>query len=416
MPEDVKRSVFIKPEARVKIIFFLDRRWMLATTVMAWLLTSLLSLAASETVGAQESNFSQRAGFAAWRERQRSQARVADARERVLLNRYRPRFMLPPNHPGPIDFYADYMASGQLQLGDGRLLDAPIDAETLNTHRRDPYATFVHIAPAASSTDIPAVIYARTDRLPVSAQGQTQSMTVLTWHAVFRHSGLPAGVEGLRALLASAVGDLHDWHQLDHYTAVSLILGAQRQPVALAMQQHNYMRTFLLGEQILLPPDGRAIIDVAVRSNELFPAQAGGQWRRAVRFADADGMRYLLGFGPQPTMAARDFTHGVAEARYELEFLRTDDAFYSFQGFLGERRLLPGRDGPPGAGYNIVPGLKPLELQLFAGYWREDSKGDLQRYEQFAVRGGSRRAFAQAQREVFLKNLDCLRRNGKVCL
>ena len=172
----------------------------------------------------------------------------------------------------------------------------------------------------------------------------------------------------------------------------------------------------MLGEQVVLPPDGRPVIDVAVRSNELFPAQAGGQWRRAVRFADADGMRYLLGFGPQPTMAARDFTHGVSEASYELEFLRTDDAFYLFQGFLGKRRLLPGRDGPPGAGYNTVPELKPLEFQLFVGYWREGSSGDLQRYEQFAVRGSSRRAFATAQREVFLKNLACLKLSGKVCL
>jgi hypothetical protein len=31
---------------------------------------------------------------------------------------------------------------------------------------------------------------------------------------------LPAGVTGLRALLLAAGGDLDDWHQLDHYTAV----------------------------------------------------------------------------------------------------------------------------------------------------------------------------------------------------
>ena len=247
MPESVKKSVFIKPGVRVKIVFFLVRRSMLATAAIAWVLASGLSLTASETVDAQETNFSQREGFTAWREQQRSQARVADPHERALLRKHRPRFMLPLNHPGPIDFYRDYMSSGQLQLGDGRVLEAPIDAATLNTHRRDPHATFVHSAPPASSSGIPAVIYARADPLPIAMEKQTQSMTVLTWHAVFRHSGLPAGVEGLRAMLAAVAGDLHDWHQLDHYTAVSLILDERQQPVALAMQQHNYIRHLFVG-------------------------------------------------------------------------------------------------------------------------------------------------------------------------
>jgi len=30
-------------------------------------------------------------------------------------------------------------------------------------------------------------------------------------------------------------------------------------------------------------------------------------------------------------MAARDFSNGVAQARYKLEYLRTDDAFYLLQ-------------------------------------------------------------------------------------
>ena len=374
----------------------------------------LAMLLAGSGLASAQTNFSQRDGFAQWREQQRSQARVADAREQALLARHRPRFMLPPQHPGLIDFYRDYMAGGELQLGDGRVIAAPIDAATLNVHQRDPLAAFVHASPAHPSS--PAVVYARADPLRIAVAGQQQTMTVLTWHAVFRTSGLPAGVRGLRALLAGVGGDLQDWHQLDHYTAASLLLDAQQRPLALAMQQHNYMRTFLLGESISLPADGRPVIDVAVRSNELFPAQKGGQWRRAVRFADTHGMRYLLGFGPAPLMAARDYTNGVTEADYRVEFLPTDDAFYLFEGYLGERRMLPGRDGPPGAAYNTLPQLKPLELQLFAGYWREGSAADLQRFEQLAVSGGSRRAFADAQREVFFNNVACLQRTGKVCL
>ena len=66
-------------------------------------------------------------------------------------------------------------------------------------------------------------------------------------------------------------------------------------------------------------------------------------------------------------------------ADYQLGFLPPDDAFYAFAGYLGERRLLPGRDGPPGADYNTLTALKPLYRQWVAGYWREGNSGDLNR-------------------------------------
>ena len=56
--------------------------------------------------------------------------------------------------------------------------------------------------------------------------------------------------------------------------------------------------------------------------------------------------------------------------QYVLEFLPPDDAFYVFEGRLGEPRRLPGRDGPPGAIYNTLPALHPPEAALPAFYWR----------------------------------------------
>jgi hypothetical protein len=43
-----------------------------------------------------------------------------------------------------------------------------------------------------------------------------------------------------------------------------------------------------------------------------------------------------------------------------------------FQGWLGERRALPGRDGPPGADYNTLPPFKSKALQLALFYWAEE--------------------------------------------
>ena len=373
----------------------------------------MLILAVQPATVLGETNFSQREGFAQWRQQQRSQSRIANVSEQALLHKHRPIFMLHRQHPGLIDFYRDYIANGELHLGNGELISAPIDAETLNSHSGDPEAVFVHQPPAKAIT--PAVVYARSDPLWIDTNGARQAFKVLTWHAVFRQSGLPLGLQGAPAWLASLAGDVNDWHQLDHYTAVSLLLDAADQPLAMMLQQHNYLRTYLLGESVQLSREGRPLIDVALRSNELFPHRDGAHKRRAVRFTDADGMRYLMGFAKQPLMAADDFTQGEVMAEYRLGFLLSDDAFYLFEGYLGEQRLLPGRDGPPGAGYNTMPAMKPLQLQWFSGYWRENSAADLQRFEQFAVDGNSRQAFAEAQREVFFQNLQCLRDTTRVC-
>ena len=37
---------------------------------------------------------------------------------------------------------------------------------------------------------------------------------------------------------------------------------------------------------------------------------------------------------------------------------------------------MTGREGPPGADYHTLPELKPLAMQLMAGYWHRDHAGD----------------------------------------
>ena len=179
-----------------------------------------------------------------------------------------------------------------------------------------------------------------------------------------------------QALPLRLVADLDDWHQLDHYTAAFVVLDAGERPVALTLQQHNYLRTYLVGESVEPGPDGRFDIDIAIRSNELYPHVPERTVRRAVRFLDSDARAFMMGFGKRPMMSADDITDPAKPVEYELVFLPGADAFYSFHGFLGERRRLPGRDGPPGARYNTLPGLKPLPAQILDGYWREGNEGD----------------------------------------
>jgi hypothetical protein len=336
------------------------------------------------TAFAQSGNFSQQPGFASHYAAHPRRSTPATDDERALLQRHRPRLWLPAGHVGPIDFYGDYIAHGTLVSGAGHAQHTAVDSAGLNRWKTDPGAVFTH-RPCAECTPPQAVVFGRVDTAPVPmGDGSERRFTFLTYHVVFRHSGVPAGLAPWQSWPMGLVADLDDWHQLDHYTAATVVLNDNATPVALMLQQHNGQRTHVFGEvvdgqRVDWPADGRVPIDVAVRSNELYPHREGRHERRAARFVDADALGYLIGLGARPMFGSYDITEPAREADYDLGFLPPGDAFYSFAGYLGERRALPGRDGPPGADYNTWPTLKPLGLQLLSGYWRENNRGDFER-------------------------------------
>jgi hypothetical protein len=351
-------------------------------------------------------NFSQYPGFAAYYTTHPRRNEAASAEERALLQRFRPRFMLPPGHVGMIDFYRDYIAQGTLYDGEGSAIGDHVTPALLNRHKNEPSAVFVHRPDPTRAAR--ATVLARVDRERVAlGAGDTRDLTFLTYHAVFRHSGLPAAVTGWRAGLLGVIADLDDWHQLDHYTAATLVLDSTQTPLALMLQQHNYTRTYIIGTDVSLDAQQRPVVDIAQRSNELYPHLPARTTRRAVRFLTPEAMRYLLGAGPPPRVSGDDITEGKIEADYALAFLAPDDAFYSFTGFLGERRRLPGRDGPPGADFNIWPTLKPLGAQLVAGFFREGSVDDLARFEASYAKSGELLDFVAAQAPVLGSLLAC---------
>ena len=374
--------------------------------VVVCLLVAGLGLAACVP---DDPSFSQYPGFDAYFAAHPRGAAPPTAAEQALLARYRPRLMLPAGHEGPIDFYRDYIAAGSLADRDGAVLSDRVTRSILNAHKHRPDVVFSHVAPGDPTAQ--PVAYGRIDRAGLGElpepDGATEDLTFLTYHFVFRTSGLPAGLDGVRAAVLDAVSDLDDWHQLDHYTAASIVLDGAGRPFALMLQQHNYLRTYLIGRDVALPPDDRVVLDVAIRSNELYPHRPGRTRHRAVRFADADTLPYLMGFADAPFDAADDITDSVREAGYALAFLPPDDAFYAFAGFLGERRFLPGRDGPPGADYNTLPSLKPLGLQLLSGYWRAGNEEDLARLRHSFETTDDPAAFARAQAAAFAEDAGC---------
>ncbi len=341
-------------------------------------------------------------------------------RDQALAFRYRPRLLLPADHPGPIDFYADYIAQGTLRDRDGNVISDRVTQAMLNKYRDDRHVVFVH-EPRHQAPE--PKVYARITREVIDPTWypgvSDQPYTFIGYTAVFRHSGLPASLSWWQESLVSLFAQPEDWHQLDHYTSVTLVLDPADQPVAAIFQHHNYMRTYMLDLDITLPDDQRLRVDVAVRSNELYPARNQPAERRAVRFLDTETFAYLITGESQPWLAGDDLTQPADEIDYELVFLPPSDAFYHFKGFLGERRLLPGRDGPPGADFNTLPVLKPLTMQMFVSYWRDGDLATLSRFSSMVDDWRDHdgwRAFAMAQAAQFARDRACANVIQMACL
>ena len=292
---------------------------------------------------------------------------LPSSEDRELLRQHRPILHVPEGEEGPIDFYDDYVGSGDLFDGEGVHLAHDPDAAALNAVRDMPEAVFVH----HPTTEANPAGYGSVVRATLTLSGGAEAFTFLGYHFVFRHSGLPAGVSPLYLRLADIFADSADWHQLDHYTAAFVVL-RENTPFAVILQQHNHMRTYFMRDEPSFA-DGQILLDVALSSNELYPHREGKVRRRTAGDMNAKTTPYLTGQSESGGWrASDDITVGGREVEYALKFLPPDDAFYVFQGRLGEPRRLPGRNGPPGAIYRTLPKLWHLQTALYVFYWTDD--------------------------------------------
>ncbi len=282
-----------------------------------------------------------------------------DASEIALLTKYKPRVFKAIGQPGPIDFYKEYVSQGQL-FADNKKIEGPATQPLLNQHRENPNALFQYHGDYRQQGT--PLVYARIDYENTQYKGMQYDFTFLTYNLVFPVSGILQGLGKIQTAGLAIAGNLNDWHQLDHYVNVSVAL-INEQAVAMTLQQHNYQTTYKLDPQA---PD--ISVDIAMRSNELYPHSENRVQHPAVSFLTQDNLEFVMSRNSKPMMAGFDITHGEQELSYELEFLPQTDAFYQFKGSLGKNRLLPGRSGPPGADYATLPGLMPRHIRLVTGF------------------------------------------------
>ena len=331
------------------------------------LLAMLVAVLSWVACSRHEGSFTTMPGFTEHFAQYPPSAESADARERQLLQRYRPRFYRAEGQSSFLDFYADYIAHGELRV-DGTGISDEVDAELLQAYRDDTRAEFRH---APADRPVTPVVYGRVIREVLEHEGERWPLTFLNYNLAFAHSGLLEGLPFWQKWPVDVTGLSTDWHQLDHYVGLTVVLH-EDQPIAVMLQQHNYQTTYLLGDpgehEIQWPEDQRVAVDIARQSNELYPHSPEETQHRAVSFVTAENIRFLKTGDEKPLMAGYDITQGEQEQDYILKFLPSTDAFYQFKGRLGAQRNLPGRDGPPGADYVTLPGLMPWANRLVTGF------------------------------------------------
>ncbi len=354
-------------------------------------------------------SFANRPGFDEYYKDRCVQEGSPPGEDRELLERFRPRLILPPGGNYPIDFYRDYLPFTILRhYPDREIITRNVTPEVLavNVDNREVYLDFQRKKYKRAGLErrlgkedkgVPLeerrpVIYGRVYREDVTFPtddgfSRPYNLTFLKYNIVFATSGLAAKLPLPIKLFLTVMGfSLQDWHELDNFVAVHIVLDEEEKPIAVILAQHNHHRTFLLGRDLPVPDDSRSLFDIALRSNEIYPASDSSEpvKHRVVRWSLY--MEYLLSGEDPPFIRGKDLTFGKnaggREIDCDLVLLSPCDPLYTARILLGEPRHFMGkyigRDGPPGSDYYNIPKLLPLGSLMKFAYLHDGDPEDIE--------------------------------------
>ena len=326
--------------------------------------------------------------------------------DQKLLERYRPRLILSPGGRYPVDFYRDYLPYTVLRRYSDKEIEAEmVTPELLKTVQGDSryYLDFqfdhyqkdgrdrrlTETAGGNKLSETASAMYGRVyrervDFLVRSGENLSRDLIFLKYNIAFAISGLAAKLpRGYEGFLRMAGLDLEDWHELDNFVAIHVVLDEKQEPLAVILAQHNHHRTYLIDKDLPLPLDDRMVFDIALRSNEVYPASKSHEavGHRVIRWSLY--LKFLLSGEDPPFARGIDISYGLGAGGQEIATylisLSPCDPFYTTKILLGEPRPFwgryIGRDGPPGADYYAVPALLPMGNLLKFSYLRD---GDLE--------------------------------------
>jgi hypothetical protein len=331
--------------------------------------------------------------------------------DRRLLSKYSPRIILPPGGRYPVNFYRDYLPHTVLRrYADNEIILHKVSPDVLREyeHNKQFYLDFqyekfrssgldLRVSPengTAYPENIPAAygrVYREYVDFPCPSRGICyRSLTFLKYNFVFPISGLPARLPaGYEFVLKLAGLDPDDWHELDNFVSIHIVLNKDERPVAVLLAQHDYHRSYVIGKDSTVPADMRLVFDIALRSNEVYPGSGGEIPVEHPAVASYRHLKYLISSEDLPLLSGQDVTFGQqaggVETPYTLDYLSPCDPFYTASIILGEPRfffgIYVGRSGPNGADYYTVPELMALGKLLKFSYLQEGDEGDIKMLE-----------------------------------
>lgn len=281
-------------------------------SLMLWILIVILGMMTGCHRPSSPWTFADFPGFRAYRCLPTASDQSDEAARRLLL-RFRPRIVVAPGVSWPIDFYRDYLPYAMLRDADqtGRIIATQVTREVLRNEMDQPHLYLdVRHAPDTRREGRTPVVYGRLYHESVSlfdGEGAVinRRLTFLKYNVVFARSGLPAGLPwSYEQTLRLMRLDPDDWHQLDNFCAVHIVLDEHDSPIAVLLAQHNHHRTYLIGRDLPLPADERLVFAAAQRSNELYPNREEGTPQRHRTIPWAGYLEYLLSGKQRPWFTA----------------------------------------------------------------------------------------------------------------
>ena len=304
-------------------------------------------------------------------------------RARLLAEKYEPKLVIHPAGNPPISF-DDYFENAELVFAAG---DKKGDREknvAISRLSELDYATqcSTYIVPARENviSKSPYPWYVQSFVSPAPGElGKVEDWLYLKYNLMFDWSGLAnelsrnarAGVRALRA-------DANKWHRLDVHTAVIIAIDNQGRQRLVAINQHNYVRTYIAGRDF--NSNQRITIAAALRSNELYldNGAAERQKYRVVTFYN--NLPYLINGKNKPNYSGIDEVAGANAGGVPVEtrlvYIEPNHPLASYSGLLAPPKPLLGgiyigRDGPMGYDYYSPPSGVDLGRMAAMGYWRE---------------------------------------------
>ena len=312
-----------------------------------------------------------------------------------LLKKFLPRVFISKGALLPLDFYKDYLPQTVLKNNKAQVVRQSVTRRYLKAIERN-FDFYLDYQGALARCFLPDCanitrkIYGRVFFQVMYpprkyAQDKPIEFQVLKYNLVFATSGLPKELSWYKNIAIYLLGDRENWHELDIHGAIQLLVDAKtKKPLVLLLAQHNHFRSYVIGQDLVLPEDNRINICIAQRSNEPYPCRSEQTKLRTV--GNHTNFDFVLG-GRQPLFdGGYDIVFSKTdsvEQNLVLEFLPTRDPLYTSWIALGDKQKILGiipsfaRRGPPGINMNNMFSLR--EYTDIAKVWYFSKNDPVQR-------------------------------------